>query len=162
MKKCIRCYQEKENSCYYRHPETKDWHMTKCKECCKWYARSNRSKESDKERYHSNPSRRLYCVWMWMRWRCYNPNNHHYKRYWNKWIAIIWETFKEFKKDMYDSYVDHGTKFWFDRKWTQIDRIDNQWNYCKENCRWVTAKENANNTSRKNNLLHKTAQCEIS
>lgn len=43
---------------------------------------------------------------------------------------------------MYDSFLEHWQEYGFGRKYTTIDRIDNDWHYCKENCRWITAKEN--------------------
>jgi hypothetical protein len=47
---------------------------------------------------------------------------------------------------MFESYVEHYKKNWWHN--TQIDRINNDWDYCKENCRRVTAKENINNKSK--------------
>lgn len=40
---------------------------------------------------------------------------------------------------MWESYEKHLLKFWI--KNTTIDRINNGWNYCKENCRWATMSE---------------------
>ena len=44
---------------------------------------------------------------------------------------------------MYESYLEHIKKF--GKKNTTIDRIDNDGNYCKENCHWATAKEQSLN-----------------
>lgn len=44
---------------------------------------------------------------------------------------------------MLDSYTE----------WLSLDRIDNNWNYCKDNCRWVSMKEQWVN--RRNNLIYK-------
>jgi len=79
---------------------------------------------------------RLYNIWQWMKQRCNNPNHDAYNRYWWRWIKIEWNTIEEFYKDMKEWYSDNLT----------IDRIDNNWNYCKDNCRWSTYKEQLNNT----------------
>jgi len=84
---------------------------------------------------HWQSHSRIYSIWNWMNDRCYNPKIGHYHRYWWRWIKIEWETFEEFYKDMIDWYADH----------LSIDREDNDWNYTKNNCRWVTKKEQCRN-----------------
>ena len=74
-----------------------------------------------------------------MKWRCEYPYIHWYKNYWGRWIKCERLTFEDFMKDMYESYLDHVAKYWEDN--TTIDRIDVNWNYNKENCRWLTKLE---------------------
>lgn len=70
-----------------------------------------------------------------MRSRCTNPNQISYKYYGGKGITVEWKTYKDFKKDMYDSYIKHVKVH--GKANTTIDRIDSRKNYCKENCRWT-------------------------
>jgi len=72
-----------------------------------------------------------------MKGRCSNPGCSHYERYGGRGITYekSWNDFNEFLKDM-------GPKP--DRK-MELDRINNDGNYCKENCRWATRKEQTRN-----------------
>lgn len=86
---------------------------------------------------------RIYSIWHWLKNRCNNKNYIRYKDYWWRWITYDkkWENFEWFYEDMIEWYNEYLT----------IDRINNNWNYCKENCRWVSNEEQQLN--RRNNRI---------
>jgi hypothetical protein len=53
---------------------------------------------------------------------------------------------------MYELYIEHCYIYW--EADTTIDKINNNLNYCKENCRWYTKELQMNNT-RKNIIIPK-------
>ena len=85
----------------------------------------------------------LYFLWANMKQRCLNKKHRQFKDYGGRGITVCesWLKFDNFLQDM-------GEK----PKNKSLDRIDNNGNYCKENCRWASSKEQARNT-RQNFLL---------
>jgi hypothetical protein len=143
---CKECWEEKPWDCFYKHPEMPSWYLNKCKDCKRGYAKKNRSKEQDKERYRSSPKKRLNVIYHSLMGRCYDENDPRYKTYWWRWIRVLWKNSKEFYNDMVESYMEHREQNWKTiNRGTQIDRINNDYHYCKENCRWATPKQQAVN-----------------
>ena len=79
-----------------------------------------------------------YRAWAAMKNRCSNENSLSYSRYGGRNITVCdeWkESFEAFYRDMGSKPSDKHS----------IDRKDNDKGYCKENCRWATPVEQANN-----------------
>lgn len=76
--------------------------------------------------------------------RCNNPKNTRYKDYGGRGIKCLWKWFNEYKEDMYESFLKHSSIHW--TRQTTIERIDNDWDYCKQNCKWITMREQQRNT----------------
>ena len=91
-------------------------------------------------------NKRISRVYWNMKTRCYNKSSNKYHAYGARGIKVCdeWKnSFKKFKEwALSNGYGDNLT----------IDRINNDGNYEPSNCRWVTNKQNTNNT-RKNRVI---------
>lgn len=85
-----------------------------------------------------------YRAWAQLLSRCNDSNNPRYSDYGGRGITVCerWSRFEHFLADMGNRpTVKHS-----------IDRINNNGNYCPENCQWSTRSEQANN-KRTNRIL---------
>lgn len=102
--------------------------------------------------YHGMYGTSFHTVWRSMITRCNGTaGKESIKKYKNKGITVCneWKLFKNFYSDMFNSYSPGLT----------IDRIDNSKGYYKDNCRWATYKQQANN--RTNNIFIEHKNCRL-
>lgn len=88
---------------------------------------------------HGMSNTRIYNEWKGMRRRCSNPNTPKYKFYGGKGIKVCPEWDKS--GDGFNSFYNWALSNGYQDDLT-IDRIDENKDYCPENCRWITKEEN--------------------
>lgn len=103
-------------------------------------------------RTHSMSKTRIYCIYKAVKKRCSNHNDSHFKYYGWRWIKCEWDSFEEFYDDMGNSYADRMS----------IERINVNWNYCKENCKWIPLSEQSKNRTTTRYLEFKWKRMSVS
>ena len=108
-------------------------------------------RDTTKERAttHGLGAHRIRRTWSGMKQRCENPNNNSYKNYGGRDIKVC----EEWKCDFLNFYtwsVGNGYK-----ENLTIERIDVNGNYCPDNCKWITSKEQSMNKTNSVYIEHK-------
>ena len=98
-------------------------------------------------RSHGLSRSRIYRCWVDMKRRCTKTSATDWHQYGEKGTTVCnrWMKFDNFYADMVLNYKDHLT----------LDRIDNNKNYCKSNCKWATRKEQSRNQSTNRMIKYK-------
>lgn len=83
---------------------------------------------------HGGTGSRIYSIWKSMNYRCKSPKSRNYMYYGGRGIKVCdkWLSFPAFYEwAMKNGYQEN----------LSIDRIDVNGDYCPDNCRWATMKE---------------------
>jgi hypothetical protein len=94
---------------------------------------------------------KFYMTWKAINARCSKKGH---KNYSGRGISVSkdWKNFYLFHKDMYKSYMIANNKY--DGK-QSIERIDNNGNYCKENCKWIKLSDQSKNRRMNHKIYYK-------
>lgn len=88
---------------------------------------------------HGKRNSLTYSVWSNIKQRCYNPNASGYENYGGRGIKVC----SRWKNSFENFYYDMGKR---PSKNHSIDRVNNNGDYSKENCRWATKKQQNRNS----------------
>lgn len=107
---------------------------------------------------------KFYSVWAGMLARCNNSKHPSYKYYGGRGIKVCerWKKYGNFDKDMYEEYGYYLEENPFNKRNIQctLERIDNNENYCQENCKWATMKVQCSNRRPRKKKIHTPEQIE--
>jgi hypothetical protein len=86
---------------------------------------------------HGMTATSIYNVWASMKRRCCRPSSQDYKNYGGRGITVCerWLEFENFYEDMGDRPSNQYS----------IERIDNDGDYCLDNCKWILTSNQAKN-----------------
>lgn len=111
---------------------------------------------SKRQKKHGLTKTTLHNAWINMKTRCENPIHNEYFRYGGRGITYCeqWKSFDNFmewalKNGFREDKDNNG------RTLLSLDRIDNNANYCPENCKWSTRIEQARNKCNNKNYEYK-------
>ena len=109
----------------FSETDIKNKKYIQCKECLK--------PATNKTHGMSNTS--IYIIWKTMIRRCHSPKTKDYRWYGARGITVD----PKWKESFINFYKDMGDR----PEGLQLDRINNDLGYFKENCRWVTRLQNS-------------------
>jgi len=139
-KRCVTCGEVKALSRFHHMKKAKDKHQSSCKGCMRAYqvAHPGRGKVAAAKWIAKQPDG--YHSWKNMCQRCANPNKPGYKYWGGRGIEIdpSWTGRGGFKQFIADVGERPGSGY-------TIDRRNHEGPYNKENCKWSTWVQQANN-----------------
>lgn len=107
--------------------------------CGCWHRKESGARMRKRNTTHGKAKTRLYSIWATMKTRCYNPHSECFSDYGGRGISVCgeWsESYQEFDNwAMANGYAATLT----------IERIDNNGNYCPDNCTWIILSDQSKN-----------------